>query len=76
MTLDQTQAINMDPMHGGMGADGAKIVKPGDPPRSVLYTRMATAGEGRMPHIGSLEVDQTGANLVREWILQLARDAR
>ena len=75
MTLDQTQTIDMDPMHGGLGVDNAKIVRPGDPPRSVLYTRMAAIGEGRMPHIGSLEVDQAGANLVKEWILQLGRDA-
>ncbi len=75
MTLDQTQTIDMDPMHGGLGADDAKIVRPGDPPRSVLYTRMAATGEGRMPHIGSLEVDQAGANLVKDWIMRLGRDA-
>ena len=76
MTLDETQTINMDPMHGGLGVDGARIIRPGDPPGSVLYTRMATTGQGRMPHIGSLEVDQIGANLVREWIKRLGKDSQ
>src|SRR5262249_6280138 len=44
---------------------------PGDPYRSVLYYRMAKLGRGRMPHVGSETVDESGLQLIHDWIRQL-----
>ena len=43
----------------------------GDPYRSVLFYRIATLGRGRMPHVGSRVVDESGLGLIREWIASL-----
>ena len=65
--------IGVSPEHGDMGTPGSLLLKPGDPERSTLYTRMATRAEGRMPHIGSLEPDAEALEVVRAWIEGLAR---
>jgi uncharacterized repeat protein (TIGR03806 family) len=50
------------------GLEGARIVMPGHPERSVLPHRMSITGLGRMPCVGSRVVDQSGVQLVRDWI--------
>lgn len=73
LPLDETATLNTPPLHGDMGADRALLLAPGDPEQSVLYRRMKTTQEGRMPHIGSLEPDHAALALLKNWILGLPR---
>ncbi len=59
---------NVPPQHGTFDIKNAKLLAPGDPDRSVVLTRMAKTGLGRMPHIGSNVVDEAAVGFVREWI--------
>lgn len=47
------------------------LVCGGDPSRSVLLFRVSKLGQGRMPHIGSEQVDDTGVRVLRRWIASL-----
>ena len=49
------------------GVDG-RLVKPGEPLRSVLYLRMLDFGKERMPPLATARIDTEGADLVRRWI--------
>jgi putative heme-binding domain-containing protein len=69
--LDQTKTLEVRPVQGTFEMAGANIICPGDPYRSVLYYRMAKLGRGRMPHIGSEIVDDSGLRLMHDWIRQL-----
>ncbi len=67
----KAHVLNAPVTLGGFGIPEARIVAPGDPGRSVLLYRMAKLGRGRMPHIGSAEVDRAGVRLIAEWIASL-----
>lgn len=71
MRLDETKTVDLDPFHGPMGVPGAKLLAPGDPGRSVLLLRTATRTHGKMPHIGTLKVDDQAVALLRDWIASL-----
>lgn len=62
------KAIDVVPLKGTFGVLDAKLIAPGDAARSTLLLRMASSSIGRMPHIGSREVDLAGVALVAEWI--------
>jgi len=66
--LAETQLIDAEPTQGGYGLKDARLVAPGHPERSVLLHRTQTLGDGRMPSIGSNQVDKGGTALLREWI--------
>jgi uncharacterized repeat protein (TIGR03806 family) len=68
LPLGELGVINVPPAHGDFGIKGAKLVVPGRPEQSLILHRMELKGLGRMPHVGSREVDQRGADLVRDWI--------
>ena len=51
-------AVGVPPLLGGFGIPDPRILAPGDPARSVLLYRMEKLGRGRMPHIGSEQVDR------------------
>ncbi len=70
------EAIATRPSQGNFGIDDAMIIAPGDPLRSVLYFRMAKAGPGHMPHLGSQFVDRRGLELVHDWIRRLPPDIK
>ncbi len=55
--LDATRTVDVRPIQGTFQIAGARIIAPGDPTRSVLYYRVAKMGGGRMPRLGSVEVD-------------------
>lgn len=63
------------PLRGDFGIAGARVVAPGDPSQSILLYRMAKAGSGRMPHLGSQVVDDHGVRLIAEWIRQCGNAA-
>jgi uncharacterized repeat protein (TIGR03806 family) len=68
LPLADTRLVSVDPIHGDMGVADAKLLVPGAPDRSVLFLRTATRNQGGMPHIGTLQVDRTAADLLRRWI--------
>lgn len=71
LPLEKTDMVNVRPTQGTFGLPAANVIAPGDPFRSVLMYRMAKLGGGRMPHIGSTEVDLKGVELIHDWLLQL-----
>ncbi len=75
LPLDKTNMVAVRPTQGTFGIHAAQVIAPGDPFRSVLWYRMAKLGGGRMPHIGSTEVDRDGVELVYDWLRQLPQVA-
>lgn len=73
LPLDQTKTVDVPPIQGAFGIDGARIIAPGDPSRSVLFFRVAKTGAGRMPRVGSRQVDERGLRLLADWIARLPR---
>ena len=63
--------VNVPAAHGTFDIAGAKLLVPGHPEKSILQVRMAKTGLGRMPHIGSRVVDETGVRLVHDWIAKM-----
>lgn len=73
-SIYKTEAIDTRPSQGGFGIDDARIIAPGAPYRSVLYFRIAKTGAGHMPHLGAKLIDESGLQLVHDWIQQMPRD--
>jgi putative heme-binding domain-containing protein len=71
LSLQQTDMEGIRPTQGTFGIHAAQVLAPGDPFRSILLYRMAKLGGGRMPHVGSSEVDRAGVALISDWIQQL-----
>ena len=63
-----TKAINIAPTKGDLGLKEGKLIAAGDSLSSVLLFRMASSSSGRMPHIGSREVDFGAIALIGDWI--------
>jgi len=75
LELDQTNMINARPSQGTFGIHSAKVISPGQPWQSVLYYRTAKLGSGRMPRLGSTEVDDAGVALIHDWIKAMPEQA-
>jgi putative heme-binding domain-containing protein len=73
LTLEKSHAIGTPPLSGNLGLVDARVIAPGDPGRSALLCRMAKVGSGRMPRIGSEEVDKAGVVLMEKWIAELGK---
>ncbi len=71
LPLAETETVNVKPLHGTLDIPEARLIVPGKPDASLIYRRMLRKNQGRMPHIGSLEVDDKGAQLIRRWIAEL-----
>jgi uncharacterized repeat protein (TIGR03806 family) len=71
LALAKTDMLGVRPSQGSFGMNHAEVIAAGDPYRSVLLYRMAKLGGGRMPHIGSSEVDLTGLELIENWIRRM-----
>jgi len=65
---DAMNAVGAPPQHGDLGASDAAIIIPGDRQRSVLWLRMQTLDQERMPPLSSHLADQAGLEVVGEWI--------
>ncbi|MBI2481253.1 MAG: c-type cytochrome [Planctomycetia bacterium] len=74
VALKDTNMIGVRPTQGTFGIHAAQVIAPGDPYRSVLWYRMAKLGGGRMPHMGSTEIDLDGVKLIADWITQIPAD--
>ena len=73
--LEQTNMVGARPSQGTFGIYAAQVIAPRDPFRSIMLYRMAKLGGGRMPHIGSLEVDRDGIDLISQWIEQMPAES-
>jgi uncharacterized repeat protein (TIGR03806 family) len=68
-TPERMKVFHETPLHGTLGlAEGARLVVPGDPAKSVLLARVVRSAEGRMPPLGSQSADPRAARLLVEWI--------
>lgn len=74
LPLVETGIINAKSVVGLALGPGSLLVVPGAPERSELLARMARRGPGQMPLIGSQVVDERGVELIRKWILSLAKE--
>src|SRR5213076_2988897 len=63
--------FDVKPQHAAFGLADPRLVACGDPCRSVLLYRMAKLGGGRMPRVGSNEVDEKGLRLIHNWTASL-----
>ena len=66
--LASTGLINGDPIET-LGIEGAKIIAPGNPSKSILLERISQVGTGAaMPPLAKDKLDTTAVKLIREWI--------
>ncbi|MDZ7671103.1 MAG: PQQ-dependent sugar dehydrogenase [Gammaproteobacteria bacterium] len=65
---DAMNAVGAAPQHGDLGATDAAIIAPGDRQRSVLWLRMQTLDQERMPPLSSHLADEAGLSVVGDWI--------
>lgn len=72
LELSATNMLDVRPSQGTFGIHGGRVIAPGDPYSSVLFLRVSKLGSGRMPRLGSSEVDPAGTRLVHDWIQSLA----
>jgi putative heme-binding domain-containing protein len=72
-SIQETFALDVRPALGTFEIRDPYLIAGGDPSRSVLLYRMSKMGHGRMPHIGSLVVDEDALPLIARWIAQLPR---
>lgn len=71
LPISETQMIDALPTQGNLSIEGARVIAPGDPGRSVLLHRIAKTGQGRMPRLGSEQVDPAGLALLYRWVEQM-----
>ncbi len=71
--LEDFKMVNEAPQHWNFDIEGAKIVAPGHPEKSILYKRLSQKEQGGMPPIALNRVDPAAADLIRDWILSLKR---
>ncbi len=76
LALKEANLIDARAVQGDLGLPDARVIASGDPCRSVLLYRMATAGSGHMPYLGSHLVDDRGLLLIRDWIASLRPNDR
>ncbi|MFT7520809.1 MAG: putative repeat protein (TIGR03806 family), partial [Kiritimatiellia bacterium] len=69
--LAQINACDVEPDKGNLGVDGAKLLVPGDPSKSIISLRMHDTGEGRMPQVGTVIVDDASVAVIDAWIEDL-----
>ena len=70
-TLDKAKLIGETPLHDRFGIEGAQLVAPGQPDKSILLHRINRRGRGQMPQLGTTIVDEQAAELMAEWIRSL-----
>jgi putative heme-binding domain-containing protein len=69
--LKDASIVESKPVQGDLALPDARVVARGDPARSVLLYRMATAGRGHMPYLGGRLIDDRGLLLLRDWVASM-----
>jgi uncharacterized repeat protein (TIGR03806 family) len=62
------QALIDGPVLIDQGIDRPRVISPHDIWRSIVYMRVNTAGDIKMPPLARETVDQNGVQLLRQWI--------
>ncbi|MGI9456721.1 MAG: hypothetical protein ACR2NU_09175, partial [Aeoliella sp.] len=66
--LDKTQMLGEKPKQGDLGIEESQIVRVGDAAKSLLHHRVQTLSTGRMPNVGTNQIDKRGVKLLEQWI--------
>jgi len=66
--------VARQPISAGDPITDAKIIAPGHPERSVMLHRIGQRDKGHMPPLATRVVDEVAVEMLREWILQLAKE--
>ena len=74
LALDETRTLRK-PGVGDFRVQDPQVLVPGEPYRSLLFYRVAKLGNGRMPYIGSTEVDRRAVLLLHDWIRSLGNES-
>lgn len=61
------------PRHITFGIKNPRLIAPGSPQRSLILHRLATRGKGKMPPVGSYEIDTEGMKLLNDWVRDLGK---
>ena len=69
--LSKQRIVDERPMHHTFGLPEPRIIAPGDPDRSVLFSRISRRGPGQMPQLATTVIDEAGLSVVRAWIESL-----
>jgi len=64
-------AVDVEPSAGDLGIANARIIASGDREASVLWHRIGSLDESRMPPISTHVVDRAAVELIGDWIDQL-----
>jgi uncharacterized repeat protein (TIGR03806 family) len=67
-TIAELEACNVYPSFGTLGINGALVLVPGDPSRSVLSVRPHLLGANQMPPLARAVVDAYGTQVIDDWI--------
>ncbi|MDW3649593.1 MAG: PQQ-dependent sugar dehydrogenase [Bacteroidia bacterium] len=71
----ESQDLIYGNVNDDIGIDGARVIIPGDPERSVLYQRLKSVHESiAMPPLAKNRRDAKGINLIEDWINSLSPD--
>jgi glucose/arabinose dehydrogenase len=68
---ERMNVMGVKPLHDAFGIEGAKLVDPGHPERSILLERVSKRGRGQMPPLATSQVDGDAVRLLRAWIERL-----
>ncbi len=75
VALADTRMVDVRPIQGTFNIAGARIIAPGDPAGSILYYRVSKLGAGRMPRVGSNQVDERASRMIHDWIARMPRSS-
>eukprot|EP00913_Durusdinium_trenchii_P008893 g8359.t1 len=62
------------PRHITFGIKNPRLVAPGSPERSLILHRITSRGKGKMPPVGTNEIDKAGEKLLIEWVRALGNE--
>lgn len=65
---EQWNACNKDPEISTLGVEGAKLIAPGHPDKSIIYKRLNTTELYRMPPIGRTTIQQDVVEFLGDYI--------
>jgi len=70
--FSNTNSCDTLPLEGDLGITNARLIAPGDPARSLIVSRASRRDSHGMPPLGSNLIDNTGVDLLTNWINGLA----
>ena len=68
--LAATQTCNVVP-NDMLGLSDMRLITPGDSNRSMIVNRAGRRDSRQMPPVGTLAIDQSGLELLAQWIESL-----